>query len=744
MTSAALEEMSKSELIETLRVLRADPRLNAFALETERVIHDLQVHQIELEMQNRELREAQQMLEESRARYADLYDLAPIVYCTLDVHGRIQEANLTAAAFFGIERAALTGRLLPTIIAIETPEVFFTHLKTCFRDRLRTSVEVTFTKRDGKSIVTQVVSTPHFDVEGSVKACKTAFSDITQVKRHQERLRFLARTSEILASSFDYLSTLPEVVQLSVPALADLCFLDLIAEPGRLQRVEVAIADPSQQRLVSAVKRLTPQADSRTPQAEVLRTGRPMLLPECLPSSFSTSLAQGPEYELVISACRARSMMFVPLTSRGKTVGVFTLITTDSGRHYGASDLGFAQDLALRMAMAIDNAQLFERAQKAVGAREEILCIVSHDLKNLLNSVMLGSALLLQAAPVPERRKGRKQLEAIRRAGDRMNRMINDLLDVSSIEAGRLSVELQQHDLKELIDDVCETFLPLANEKGVEFVTHGVLGATPAYIDRDRVLQVLSNIIGNAIKFTPRGETVSLRTDVVDNKLRFAVKDSGPGIPPELLSRVFERYTQARETAARGRGLGLYIARGIVETHGGSISVTSKIGEGSTFFVTLPIELPPAEEVRTTKLKALQHVSPTQEDSVLVVDDDAETRDLLKDILEAKDYLVAQASNGAEAIDYLQRHKQRPSLILLDLEMPVMDGQGFMGELRADPELEHIPVVIVSSHIELRSISSDLGVAGYLEKPLRIPRLIEIVEQHKLRGTMPSQHGAFT
>ncbi len=200
----AYERMSRAELIKMLRQLEADPRLKGLRLESVRLSHDLEAQRIDLETHSRELREARELLQDSRDRYAGLYDFAPVAYCTLDSDGRIQEANLTAASLFGLDRGLLLGRLLSSIVSVADPQVLRSHLKQCFTQKTLISTGMTLSIGDRGWAHLQVVSSPVLGPDGSVKQCKTALMDISALKGSETRLRLLAKATEILASSFDY------------------------------------------------------------------------------------------------------------------------------------------------------------------------------------------------------------------------------------------------------------------------------------------------------------------------------------------------------------------------------------------------------------------------------------------------------------------------------------------------------------------------------------------------------------
>jgi signal transduction histidine kinase len=229
------------------------------------------------------------------------------------------------------------------------------------------------------------------------------------------------------------------------------------------------------------------------------------------------------------------------------------------------------------------------RADEGLGTRDQFLGMVSHDLRSLLGGIALHAALLKRDAADDEAGKKTSQgLEKIQRFTARMNRLIGDLLDVASLEEGRLRVSPILQDATAIARESIEAFQPLASARGLSLDLEIGGPALMAKFDHERVFQVLANLLSNAIKFTPAGGRISLRVEPVGPDVCFSVEDTGSGIPSHQLEAVFERFWQARSEDGRGLGLGLYISKGIVEAHGGRISAESQLGKGTTFSVTLP------------------------------------------------------------------------------------------------------------------------------------------------------------
>ncbi|MBZ4398631.1 ATP-binding protein [Myxococcus sp. AS-1-15] len=380
------------------------------------------------------------------------------------------------------------------------------------------------------------------------------------------------------------------LAHLAVPDLADWCLVDALEQGNWVSRVAVACLDPTQQERAAALpQRMERRDDAPVGLLRVLRTGEPELVPAVTDSLLRAAAAE-PAHPTLLRTLQARSYMIIPLRARGNTLGAVTFVASGSGRRYGPDDLALAEDLCLRASLAIDNARLVGESRRAARAREDLLAVVSHDLKNPLGVVQLGSALLLRG---PGARPGgemvAKQATRIQDATDRMSRLISDLLDWGRLEAGGLPLELGEHSMTALVTEAMDAIRPLAEAKGLHLHTRSTEDDVRAKCDRTRVLQVLGNLLGNAVKFTPPGGDLEAGVSVRNGEVCIHVRDTGSGIDPEALPHIFDRYWQARDAASRGTGLGLAIAKGLVEAHGGHIHARSTKGEGSTFSFTLPL-----------------------------------------------------------------------------------------------------------------------------------------------------------
>jgi signal transduction histidine kinase/DNA-binding response OmpR family regulator len=424
----------------------------------------------------------------------------------------------------------------------------------------------------------------------------------------QRAAEFLAEASATLFSSLEYESTIAAIVRAAIPPLGETCFLDRIGEDQRLHRVAIRSADPN--------KGSAPQGgptedapDSKSPQAQALRSGTSVPAASFdTPSDSSDRVRTGGDGAVSGRSAPseergASSMMAVPLIARGRRLGVLTFVDTQREGGYSASDFALAEEIGRRAAIAIDNAELYEQAQSAIRARQDLLAIVSHDLKNPLGAILMATALLQNAKPTERLATQNDPIYMIERAVHRMTRLIDDLLDMASIESGHLSVEVQRHQVATLVSEAVELNAVAAaqNQLQLERILPGAQLVVDC--DRGRILQVFSNLIGNAIKFTPRDGSIEVRAESRGKEMLFSVVDSGPGIEPGELSHVFDRFWQAEKTQRLGTGLGLTIAKALVEAHGGRIWVESTVGRGATFFFTIPAfaaDVRPAARLDTT------------------------------------------------------------------------------------------------------------------------------------------------
>ena len=398
------------------------------------------------------------------------------------------------------------------------------------------------------------------------------------------RAAFLAEASRVLSSSFDYRTMLSTVARLAVPKLADYVVVELADAEGRPERVAYAHADPDRQALLARDGGLWGAAIPRGhPLVRGCTEGQFVLVSD-VASALGPDAGDDDEQRTLLRELAPRSVASVPLVVGGEVLGAVTLVTSASGRVLDSDDLALAEELARRVMAAIEHAQLYHDALQATRARDEILGVVAHDLRNPLSTVRMAAQLLADdVAPAH-----RKPLDTLLRTTDRMNQLIQDLLEVTRIESGKLALELHTQGAGGVLREAVAMLAPLAEARSITFEAQLPPDLPRVPLDAARILQVVSNLVGNALKFTPAGGRVTLGAEATPGEVRVSVADTGPGIPADQIPRVFGRFWQAGKSDRRGIGLGLSIARGIVEGHGGRIWVESVEGQGATFFFTIP------------------------------------------------------------------------------------------------------------------------------------------------------------
>ena len=409
------------------------------------------------------------------------------------------------------------------------------------------------------------------------------------VRKHvaEARATLLVSAGEVLANSLDYATTLQAVATLAVSGFADACLVDILREDGTAERLAVDHRDPALREAMQEFKAYAIRVEPDTQAAGILETGRAKLFP-VWDAASSEGIAHDAGHLALVQSMHPHSLIMAPLVAREKILGMLLLASDTPERIFDEEDLRLAEELARRAALAVDNARLYTEARNAIAARDHLLSMVSHDLRNPLSVVMMATALLRAQVPA-ESTQMRRQLEMIARSADQMTRMIGDLLEVARADAGQLSMVFLPVSAAELVAEGAELLEPLARDRGITLLVE-LGGEMPAvHADRSRILQVFSNLGGNAVKFTPQGGTITLRAVVDGDSVCFQVKDTGEGIRGGDLAHLFDRFWQASRTDRRGIGLGLAIVQGIVLQHGGRVWAESTPGQGSTFYFTLPI-----------------------------------------------------------------------------------------------------------------------------------------------------------
>jgi len=410
--------------------------------------------------------------------------------------------------------------------------------------------------------------------------------DITERRRIEKEQQFLAEVSVALSASLEYEETLANVAQLAVRNFADWSAVDVLDEEGKLSRLKVASADPDQAALCAILEQMPRDRDLPHLMQSVIESKRPIVV-EQVTRAYIESHARGPGHLQALLATGVTSFVAVPLLVRGQPLGALFLGSSSLSHVIGQGDLRLAQALADRAAAAIENARLYRSSVQAAHLRDQVLGVVAHDLRNPLSAI-LAQLWALRPHRGESERRSVKPAEVIDRAAKRMNRLIQDLLDVAVAESGQLTIEGAPLAARDLIVGAVEMQRPLAASSSIELRVDLDGDLPDIWGDKDRLLQVFENLIGNAIKFTKAGGSITVGAASRDHEVTFRVADTGCGIAPENLPHIFDRFWQASRSGRVGAGLGLPITKGIVQAHRGRIWVESAAGSGSTFFFTIP------------------------------------------------------------------------------------------------------------------------------------------------------------
>ncbi|MBL8662838.1 MAG: response regulator, partial [Candidatus Odyssella sp.] len=446
-----------------------------------------------------------------------------------------------------------------------------------------------------------------------------------------------------------------------------------------------------------------------------------------------------------LRAAGIQSILAVPLMQQDRVVGVL-IVRRERAGSFAPETVALLQTFATQSALAIQNARLFreieEKGRQLAAAsqhKSQFLANMSHELRTPLNAIIGLSEMMREDAEAPAHEDFAEPLDRVLRAGKHLLGLINDVLDLSKIEAGKIELHEEDFDLATLARDLVVTAQPLADKNGNRLALECPADIGKFQGDQMRLRQVLLNLLSNACKFTEKGTvTFSLARAprngagaAPQSGVAFAVGDTGIGMTPEQQGRLFAEFTQADSSTTRkygGTGLGLAISKRLVEMMGGAIQVDSAPGKGSTFKVWLPTE-PVAAPM--TPAEAPSRPAPPPDGAgrtVLVIDDDADARDLLRRFLAREGFDTITAADGAEGLRLARQF--RPSLITLDVVMPKMDGWAVLQQLRADPALASVPIVMLSI-LDEQEKGFALGAADYLMKPFDRERLRSVLTRVK-------------
>jgi PAS domain S-box-containing protein len=676
-----------------------------------------------------ELEKANAALEASRAQNRSLYAHAVIAYVTLDHEGIIRDVNLTAAELLRSTVEALIGKAFLSVVSTDQHDEFWAHLRTVAATREPMTTELRIRVRAEQVMSVRLMSAP---IGEGGREILTALFDMSEQRRGEQIMLFLDRAAMLFGPVTAPNVIAEEVSALAVPMLADFCVVELRDAEGTTYVASTHV-DPSLAPALQATRQVfTRLPGVREAVERAFSSGQPQVIEPFRPARRDLrEMLNGTKANdlLAVRELHMQSLVVLPLMGRGQVFGMLALAQVDGRQPRPASDLSIALELARRAALAIDNGRLFMELQDANQTKDHFLAVLSHELRTPLTPVLAAvSAALSRGLPEPPEFLG--MLEMIERNVELERRLIDDLLDLSRVSRGKLELSRELVDLRRVVENAVKICRHDANKQGIALSVDLRAERHHADADAGRLEQILWNLLKNAIKFTERGGSVSVTMTSEKDVIRISVADTGIGIDPNDLARIFAPFTQADPLGRRrgGMGLGLAISRTLAEAHGGRVFAQSRgRGKGSTFIVELPAA--PAPAVADESLRAERHASPSLPPEtpirVLLVEDDVDTLEVTSALLRESHYQVVTADSVASARDSASHAAF--DVLVSDINLPDGSGLDLMRELRASGK--PVPGIALSGFGMREDVerARHAGFAAHLTKPITFPKLEETI-----------------
>jgi PAS domain S-box-containing protein len=707
-------------------------------------------------------RRIEEALQESEERYRGIVSQAAVAIARSDLGGTLLDANPGLCEMLGIAREEVIGRNYHDVIHSDD----WPRAEAAIRALLSggsnsESLDLRYNRRDrardGECVWVRATISLIRSADGAPRSLVSVAIDVTQRRRTEATLRFLAEASESLSELVDHRGTLQKVASLAVPDFADWCAVDMLGDDGAIERLAVAHVDPSKVALAEILHRRYPPAlDASYGVPRVLRTGVSEIVSEITDAMIAATVPDEAR-RTILADLGLRSYMCVPLRVRERTLGVMSFVAAESGRHYDAADLAAAEDLARRAAIAIENARLYQELRESDRRKDEFLAVLSHELRNPLAPIRSGIDMLTM-----EGGTARPELvELMRQQVEHLIRLVDDLLDISRISRGRVELRRESVEVGDLLERSARAMLSTFERRQQRLVIERP--SSPVWLDADpvRLLQVLENLLQNASKFSDAGTRIELKAERAGDEALIRVRDYGIGMDTALLSRVFQPFTQASQSIDRaqgGLGIGLALVRGLVERHGGTVVATSAgVGLGSELIVRLPLLRQTPEETPVTVMTAAigderrprrqedasegggshppRNHHPRGERRILVVDDNVAAAQMLSLLLSRLGrHQVSCAHDGPSAVERVR--SDHPEIVLLDIGLPTMDGYEVGRAIRQDPAFDDVLMVALTGYgqEEDRRRSREAGFDEHLVKPPAMADIERLFVHPKLRG----------
>lgn len=620
-----------------------------------------------------------------------------------DLTGTIASWNKGAEHIFGYSTAEAVGQPFTILIPADRFEDESAILKEVLKGRRVDHYETVRQRKDRSLIDISLTISPLRDEDGRIIGATKIARDISERVRREEQIRYQARLlnaveQAVIATDFD-----GKIVFMN--SYAEWLYGWLESEVSGKSLIELISVSNEQQEAKTIFSQIK-SGDSWTGELQVRRKDH---------SEFSAMFTHSP-------------------------------IHNELGELIGAVEV--ARDITAQKEAEAERAQLLEserqaraEAEEANRIKDEFLATISHELRNPLNVILGYSEVLVRSDEASQSQFVQRAAEILRRNAIAQAQLVSDLLDLSRLQVGKFSLNRQVVSLTKTINDAVETVRAEATAKGLEVRIE--MSSELVFVDGDplRMEQVVWNLLNNAVKFTPTGGTVTVKLAARDGHAHLVVADTGQGIEPKFLPHVFEIFRQADATISRrhgGMGIGLALVQQLINLQGGSVSASSAgAGRGSEFTVKLPLSREAKEPHKTGSLITPDALTGMR---ILVVDDSADTVEMLRNLLEMDGAMVTTAAGGSEALEILER--ETFDVILSDISMPEMDGFEFLQHLRKIAGRQHVPVVAITGFGRSDDIAraTATGFYSHLTKPLSLKDLADVLQQLAKEKSGPDRH----
>jgi PAS domain S-box-containing protein len=658
-------------------------------------------------------------------RFRHMVETNPSMTWSADGDGRITYANPRLLEYAGLPadcEANETARLTVHPQDLERRNAAW---GKAVQDRDTYAIELRLRRADGMYRWFLVRAVPLKDEAGRVVEWTGSATDIDERVRSEENLRFLAEASVVLSELTDFEFALKRLANLAVPRFCDWCEVSVKEPYGTVRRITVNHFDPERVRQAEELTQRYPPVETEGSR-KVIATGEPLWIPEVTEEMLAQA-AREPEHLEMLRKLQVHSYICVPMRAKDRILGALSFATAESGRIYTAHHLDAAQELANRAAVALENAELLQALKEGDRRKDEFLAVLAHELRNPLAPVR--NAIEILRAPQSASPNLQWAHDVIDRQVRQMTRLVDDLLDVSRITTGKIELRKERIELSAAVRIALEGSRPLI-ERGQHLLTVRI-PPEPLWLDADlaRLAQVLSNLLNNAAKYTRPGGHVWLTAERRNDQAVVRVRDNGMGIPPPMLRKIFDMFTQVGGTTDHsqgGLGIGLTLVKRLVELHGGRVEARSEgANKGSEFVVKLPLS-----REQGTGEPALQHAAAAtcgEPRRILVVDDNRDAAESLSMLLHVRGHDVRVAYDGLEAVGAAIAFQ--PDVVLLDIGLPKLYGYDAARRIR-DARGDKVLLIAVTGwgQDEDRRRSKAAGFDHHLTKPVdpeAISRLID-------------------